>query len=86
MRGEYAENSDRKDFLPSEIDAIRRALEPEEKAAAKERMSEGGKGGKVSQPSDEPVRVRDKIGTFAGLIGSSDGKSERTQGGMISSC
>jgi ParB family transcriptional regulator, chromosome partitioning protein len=38
-RGELAENAERKDFLPSEIDAIRRALEPIEKAAAKERMS-----------------------------------------------
>lgn len=27
-RGEFAENADRKDFLPSEIDAIRRALIP----------------------------------------------------------
>lgn len=39
-RGELAENSDRKDFLPSEIDAIRKALAPIEEAAAKERMSE----------------------------------------------
>jgi hypothetical protein len=43
-RGEFAENAIRKDFLPSEIDAIRRALEPMEKAAAKDRMSAGGKG------------------------------------------
>jgi ParB/RepB/Spo0J family partition protein len=32
-RGEFAENAIRKDFVPSEIDAIRRALEPVEKAA-----------------------------------------------------
>ena len=44
IRGELAENTQRKDFLPSEIEAIRRALEPIEKAAAKERMSRGGKG------------------------------------------
>ena len=31
----------RKDFLPSEIDAIRRALEPVEKASAKERETLG---------------------------------------------
>src|SRR5262245_47606303 len=37
VRGEFAENAHRKDFLPSEIDAIRRALEPLEKAAAKQR-------------------------------------------------
>ena len=37
VRGELAENADRKDFLPSEIEAIRRALLPKEKEAAKER-------------------------------------------------
>jgi len=67
-RGELAENAIRKDFLPSEIDAIRRALEPAEKAAAKERMTLGGrgkKGRKVSGPFD----ARDKIGAFAGVSG-----------------
>ena len=65
VRGELAENAERKDFLPSEIDSIRRAVEPIEKAAARERMSEGGKGAKVSQPS----RATDKIGAFAGVSG-----------------
>jgi N6-adenosine-specific RNA methylase IME4 len=65
VRGEFAENALRKNLLPSEIDAIRRAIEPIEKAAAKKRMSEGGKGGKISQPS----RVRDRIGAFAGMSG-----------------
>jgi ParB/RepB/Spo0J family partition protein len=64
-RGELAENADRKDFLPSEIYAIRKALAPLEAAAAKERMSEGGKGAKVSQPS----RATDKVGAFAGVSG-----------------
>jgi signal transduction histidine kinase len=41
VRGELAENAERKDFLPSEIDAIRRALEPIEKAAARERQESG---------------------------------------------
>ena len=50
VRGEFAENAFRRDFLPSEVDAIRRALEPLEQAAAKKRMSNGGKGVKVSQP------------------------------------
>jgi hypothetical protein len=45
--------------------ATARALEPIEKAAARERMSEGGKGAKVSQPS----RATDKIGAFAGVSG-----------------
>src|SRR6266571_452215 len=35
VRGEFAENAMRKDFLPSEIDAVRRALEPVERAAAR---------------------------------------------------
>jgi ParB family chromosome partitioning protein len=34
VRAEFAENAVRKDFLPTEIDAIRRELEPLEKAAA----------------------------------------------------
>src|SRR5258708_1842360 len=64
-RGELDENAIRKDFLPSEIEAIRRTFEPVEKVAAKKRMSDGGKGAKVSQPS----RAADKIGTFAGVSG-----------------
>ena len=39
VRGEFAENAIRKSFLPSEIDAIRRAMEPIEKEAARERMT-----------------------------------------------
>jgi N6-adenosine-specific RNA methylase IME4 len=64
-RGEFAENAHRKDFLPSEIDAIRRTLEPHLKAEARDRMSEARKVGKVSTPS----RARDKIGAFAGVSG-----------------
>jgi ParB-like chromosome segregation protein Spo0J len=74
VRGELAENAERKDFLPSEIDAIRRALEPIEKAAAKARMSEGGgdqrsadRVGKISTP--DAGKTRDKIGAFAGVSG-----------------
>jgi hypothetical protein len=55
------------------VSAIRRTLEPIEKAAAKERMSEGGKGGKVSHGSGDSEgkeRARDKIGAFAGVSGS----------------
>src|SRR5262245_12970959 len=37
VRGEFAENTQRKDFTLSEAVAIKRALEPMEKAAAKER-------------------------------------------------
>lgn len=65
VRGEYAENAIRKDFLPSEIDAIRRTLEPMERTAALGRMSEGGKGRKVSLPS----QARDRLGVFTGVSG-----------------
>ncbi len=76
VRGEFAENAFRKDFLPSEIDAIRRAIEPLERAAAKERQRQHGgtapgrqkHSGKVS-PSDG--RTRDRIGAFAGISGRS---------------
>jgi ParB family transcriptional regulator, chromosome partitioning protein len=44
VRGEFAENAHRKDFLPSEIDAIRRAIEPEESKAAKDRQRLHGRG------------------------------------------
>jgi N6-adenosine-specific RNA methylase IME4 len=67
VRGELAENAERKDLLPSEIDAIRRSLEPLERAAARARMSDGGKGANVSQPS----RATDRIGAFAGVSGRS---------------
>jgi N6-adenosine-specific RNA methylase IME4/ParB-like chromosome segregation protein Spo0J len=65
VRGELAENALRKDFLPSEIDAIRRAMEPVEKAAAEIRMKAGTLG-KISTGSG---KTRDKIGSFAGVSG-----------------
>jgi len=43
VRGEFAENTCRKDFTLSEAVAIKRALEPLEKAAAKERQREAGR-------------------------------------------
>ena len=67
-RGELAENVERAPFLPSEIEAIRRTLESTEKAAARERMSQGGKVGKLSLPS-ETGKTTDKIGAFAGVSG-----------------
>lgn len=71
VKGEFAENADRKDFLPSEIEAITAALTPLERVAAKERQREGGgdqvndRVAKVSQPA----RTTDKIGAFAGVSG-----------------
>jgi N6-adenosine-specific RNA methylase IME4 len=45
VRGEFAENAIRKDFTLSESVAIKRALEPLEREAAKERQREGGRRG-----------------------------------------
>lgn len=45
LRAEYDENVVREGFLPSEAVAIKRVLEPIEKAKAQERMLEGGKQG-----------------------------------------
>jgi ParB/RepB/Spo0J family partition protein len=46
VSGEHAENAERKDFTLSESVAIKRALEPLEKARAKERMLAGKPSGK----------------------------------------
>jgi ParB/RepB/Spo0J family partition protein len=64
VRGEFAENMDRKSFTPTEEVAIWRALEPEQKQAAKERETLG----KVS-PGSEKGRVRDKVAAFVGKSG-----------------
>ena len=62
VRGELAENAIRKNFLPSEIDAIRRAMEPAEKAAATSRKVYG-------RSAPNAGETRDKIGEFAGVSG-----------------
>jgi N6-adenosine-specific RNA methylase IME4 len=61
-RGELAENAARKDFLPSEIEAIRRALAPVERAAATSRKVSG-------RSATDAGEARDKIGAFAGVSG-----------------
>ena len=73
VRGEFAENIHRKDFTLSEAVAIKRALEPLEKAAAKERMREGARVGKVSTPSG---KTRDKIAAVTGMSGRTLEKAE----------
>src|SRR5262249_24522631 len=52
MTGALAENAHRKDFLPSEIDAIRRAIEPLEQVAAGERQRAG-----LQRGRNRPVRA-----------------------------
>jgi ParB family chromosome partitioning protein len=70
LRGELAENVARKDFLPTEIDAIRRALEPLERAAAAKRMTLG----KISIGSKTGT-VRDRIGAWSVFPASSSTRS-----------
>jgi N6-adenosine-specific RNA methylase IME4 len=67
VKGKVLTRPPHEDFLPSEIDAIRRAMEPAERAAARNRMAMAVKGAKVSHPS----RTIDRIGAVAGLSGRS---------------
>jgi N6-adenosine-specific RNA methylase IME4 len=68
VRGEIAENAQRKNLLPTEIDAIRRVVEPLAKAAAAERrVSAHASPGNF--PEHEKGQTRDKVGAFAGVSG-----------------
>ena len=69
-RGEYAENTFRKDFTLSEAVAIKRALDPIEREAAKERQREGGRrGGKGSGklPEASKGNAADKAAQATGM-------------------
>ena len=59
LKAEYAENIHRKNFTPSESVAIQRALEPSEKATAKERMLAGKPLGNLpkGRAADKAARV-----------------------------
>ena len=64
--GEHDENVVRKDLLLSESVAIAKALEPEEREAAKERKAHGGpRGGKLPSRS----KTRDKVAASTGMSG-----------------
>jgi N6-adenosine-specific RNA methylase IME4/ParB-like chromosome segregation protein Spo0J len=69
LKAEYAENTHRKDFTLSEAVAIKRALEPLERAAAKERQRQskgrGKKGGQVAPPL--AGRSADKVAKATGV-------------------
>jgi N6-adenosine-specific RNA methylase IME4 len=69
VRGEFVENTERADFTLSEAVSIKRALEPLEKAAAKERQREskgrGKKGGQVAPPFKG--RAADKAAKATGM-------------------
>jgi N6-adenosine-specific RNA methylase IME4 len=67
-RGELSENAFRKDFLPSEIDAIRRTLEPLERAAAKGRQGTRTDKHPGKFPGSSGT-ARDKVGAVVGMSG-----------------
>jgi 16S rRNA G966 N2-methylase RsmD len=73
VAGEFAENACRKNFLPSEIDAIRRTLEPLEQAAARARQLAGlRRGRQQSDPVPESFRhgeTRNKVAAYVGVSG-----------------
>jgi ParB/RepB/Spo0J family partition protein len=62
VKGEFAENLHRKDFTLSEAVAIKRALEPIERAAAKKRMLAG----KPSEKFSEGGNALDKVAAVVG--------------------
>ena len=76
VRGEFAENAFRKDFLPSEIEAIRRAIEPYERAAAKERQRRHGETapgrrkhpGQVSPSDGRPETELERLPEFPAAV------------------
>lgn len=77
LQAEISENLFRKDFLPSEIDAIRRRCEALLKIQAKKNQAaagpSSGRGAKRSGGGNFPQalkgKTRDKIGAFAGVSG-----------------
>ena len=67
VRGEWSENANRKDFTPSEIIAIKRAMEPMMKAAAKERQRDGGRlKASGNFPEASKGEAANKLGAFVG--------------------
>jgi N6-adenosine-specific RNA methylase IME4 len=69
LRAQLAENSERKDFLPSEIYEVWRALHREEQAAAKQRQGERRDKHPGNFPGSSDGQVRDKIGALVGRSG-----------------
>jgi N6-adenosine-specific RNA methylase IME4 len=72
--GEYAENTQRKDFTYSEAVAIARELRPIETAAAKERQREAGK----NNGRGRPTKTKDKVTPKRGNLMASDKAAKAT--------
>jgi hypothetical protein len=74
LRGEFAENAERKDFLPSEIDAVRRAMVPmvaipRGRPHVTEISESFANFEPVAAAVPEAGKTSDKIGAFAGVSG-----------------
>jgi len=76
IRGEFAENFVRKDFLPSEAVAIAEAIEPLEKKKARARQAQAGpamgrgkKNGGGKLPQAVTGKTRDKVARYTGMSG-----------------
>jgi N6-adenosine-specific RNA methylase IME4 len=67
VRGEFAENTHRKDFTLSEAVAIKRALEPIERAAAKERQGTRTDKHPGKLPTSSTGRAADKAAKATGM-------------------
>jgi ParB/RepB/Spo0J family partition protein len=74
VRGEFAENSFRKNFTMSEAVAIKHALEPLERAAAKERMLAGKPSANFSEGMSG--NALDKVAAVAGMHRTTLAKAE----------
>lgn len=69
VRGELHENVVRKDFLPSEMAAIAKALSPAEREAAKERRAANLPNQTGKFPVCDEGRSRDKVAAYVGVSG-----------------
>jgi hypothetical protein len=88
VAGEFAENTERKDFTPSDAVAIKPAVEPLEKKAAEERQlaagergKEGGRGKKKNLGANDTKgnrapRAADKVAKATGMDARTLAKAE----------
>jgi ParB family chromosome partitioning protein len=76
VRGEFAENTYRKDFTLSESVAIKRALEPAERAAAKERQGERTDKHLENFSTSSKGRALDKVAAVVGKHRATIAKAE----------
>jgi len=83
LRAEYDENVVRENFLPSEAVAIKKALEPLERAKSEQRRLEGVKtGGRGKKKLGEnyspslPSKTRERVALYTGMSFASLNKAE----------